>query len=94
MKKYLLNNCVKNGYITKFIGTDLVDSSLLWFFTSFKLLWDGDEYYGGGEWPLLTSFLSWVYVILGRLKDAEKMLNNDTNLLTKTIYFQNKCQLI
>lgn len=104
MKKYLLNNCVKNGYITKFVGTDLVDSSLLWLFTSFKLLegsdelmlntigkiehdllnsglkrYISDEYYGGGEWPLLTSFLGWVYVTLGKLKDAEKMLNNVAN---------------
>jgi len=33
-----------------------------------------DVYYGGGEWLLLTCFLAWHYVVLGRTEDARKKL--------------------
>lgn len=29
-----------------------------------------DVYFGGGQWPLLTAWLGWVYVSLGRIDDA------------------------
>ena len=33
-----------------------------------------DEYYGGGEWPLLTAFLGWYYLTTGNIRGARKML--------------------
>lgn len=33
-----------------------------------------DTYYGGGEWPLLTAWLGWYYVRVGRREEAEKLL--------------------
>ncbi|NDJ75950.1 MAG: glycoside hydrolase family 15 protein [Chloroflexi bacterium] len=33
-----------------------------------------DVYYGGGEWVLLTAWLGWVYVELGRTTEARKLL--------------------
>lgn len=33
-----------------------------------------DEYYGGGEWPLLTAFLGWYYLTIGNIKEAKEML--------------------
>lgn len=32
-----------------------------------------DTYYGGGEWLLLTAWLGWVYVALGRLDEARTL---------------------
>ncbi|GGR20334.1 glycoside hydrolase family 15 protein [Deinococcus ruber] len=45
-----------------------------------ELLRDGvhryihDTYYGGGSWVLLTAWLGWVYVRLGRREDALRLL--------------------
>lgn len=36
-----------------------------------------DTYYGGGEWPVLTSILGWYYVKLGRLEEAGQKLRWD-----------------
>jgi len=33
-----------------------------------------DEYYGGGEWPLLTCMLGWYYLKIGRQADARAKL--------------------
>ncbi len=33
-----------------------------------------DTYFGGGEWILLTAWLGWVYVRLGRVEDARRLL--------------------
>lgn len=33
-----------------------------------------DTYFGGGEWPVLTSMLGWYYQKIGRTTDAEKKL--------------------
>ncbi len=33
-----------------------------------------DTYYGGGEWILLTAWLAWTYVKLGRTDDARRLL--------------------
>jgi GH15 family glucan-1,4-alpha-glucosidase len=33
-----------------------------------------DEYFGGGEWPLLTSMLGWYYLKIGRIDDAKAKL--------------------
>lgn len=33
-----------------------------------------DTYYGGGQWPLLTAWLGWYYVQVGRRKEAEELL--------------------
>jgi GH15 family glucan-1,4-alpha-glucosidase len=32
-----------------------------------------DTYFGGGQWPLLTAWLGWVYVQLGRIDDARTL---------------------
>lgn len=32
-----------------------------------------DVYYGGGEWPLLTAWLGWAYVELGRIEEARAL---------------------
>jgi GH15 family glucan-1,4-alpha-glucosidase len=32
-----------------------------------------DTYYGGGEWVLLTAWLAWVYVEMGRIDDAQTL---------------------
>lgn len=34
-----------------------------------------DTYYGGGEWVLLTAWLAWTYVELGRVDDARRLLD-------------------
>jgi GH15 family glucan-1,4-alpha-glucosidase len=34
-----------------------------------------DDYYGGGEWPVLTSMLGWYYLKLGRTAAATNKLN-------------------
>lgn len=34
-----------------------------------------DEYYDGGEWPLLTALLGWNYIILRKIKKAKNLLN-------------------
>jgi len=34
-----------------------------------------DDYYGGGEWPVLTNMLGWYYTQIGRQKDAKDKLN-------------------
>lgn len=36
--------------------------------------YEHDTYYGGGGWVLLTAWLGWVYVRLGRQRDAKRML--------------------
>jgi GH15 family glucan-1,4-alpha-glucosidase len=41
-----------------------------------------DLYYGGGEWILLTCFLGWHYVRLGRIDDAKKKLDRVLALQT------------
>lgn len=33
-----------------------------------------DTYYGGGEWILLTAWLAWTYIELGRIDDARRLL--------------------
>ncbi len=33
-----------------------------------------DVYYGGGEWILLTAWLAWVYVELGRISEARELM--------------------
>jgi GH15 family glucan-1,4-alpha-glucosidase len=33
-----------------------------------------DTYYGGGEWLLLTAWLAWTYVELGRVEEAQRLL--------------------
>jgi len=33
-----------------------------------------DTYYGGGEWILLTAFLAWTYIELGRPADARRLM--------------------
>jgi GH15 family glucan-1,4-alpha-glucosidase len=33
-----------------------------------------DVYYGGGEWILLTAWLAWVYIELGRINDARELM--------------------
>jgi GH15 family glucan-1,4-alpha-glucosidase len=32
-----------------------------------------DEYYGGGEWILLTAWLGWVYARMGKLDEAKRL---------------------
>ena len=32
-----------------------------------------DEYYGGGEWILLTAWLGWYYVVIGQVEKAETL---------------------
>jgi GH15 family glucan-1,4-alpha-glucosidase len=34
-----------------------------------------DTYYGGGEWLLLTAWLGWVYVELGRVEEARRLFD-------------------
>ncbi|HXR49482.1 MAG TPA: glycoside hydrolase family 15 protein [Verrucomicrobiae bacterium] len=34
-----------------------------------------DDYYGGGEWPVLTSMLGWYYLKLGRTDEARDKLS-------------------
>jgi GH15 family glucan-1,4-alpha-glucosidase len=34
----------------------------------------GDTYYGGGEWILLTAWLAWYYVQIGRSDQAERLM--------------------
>lgn len=34
-----------------------------------------DWYYGGGEWILLTAWLAWTYIELGRVHEARQLMN-------------------
>ncbi len=34
-----------------------------------------DWYYGGGEWILLTAWLAWTYIELGRVDEARQLMN-------------------
>jgi len=34
----------------------------------------GDWYYGGGEWILLTAWLAWTYIELGRVDEARQLM--------------------
>lgn len=36
--------------------------------------YQADTYYGGGEWILLTAWLGWAYVKLGRIDEARQLL--------------------
>jgi len=99
IKTFFHNFCVKNNHIIKYIGTELVDASLLWCSVPFGIIdaedcvmvntvekikgtlfetglkrYYLDEYYGGGEWPLLTAFLGWYYLTIGNIKKAKEML--------------------
>ena len=99
IKKFLLSNLTKDMRFPKYIGSDSVDSSLLWLSVPFKtvkpdhpvmkktvqaieskLLKEGgvrrypeDTFYGGGRWILLTCWLAWYYLKVGKIQKAEQL---------------------
>ncbi len=99
IRKFILSNLTKNDLFPKYIGSDSVDSSLLWLSVPFsvvepghpgmkktvkaieeKLLKEGgvrrypeDTFYGGGQWILLTCWLAWYYVKIGKIQEAEQL---------------------
>lgn len=43
IKKFILHNCIKDGRLTKFMGSDSIDASLLWLTIPFKVFECSDE---------------------------------------------------
>ena len=43
IKNYVINNCIRDNHVVKFIGSSEVDSSLLWLSTPFELLEDNNR---------------------------------------------------
>ncbi len=99
IKTFILEHCVQEGHLVKFVGCPIPDSSLLWSAVPFGLFevtdpiflatleqiesrllrsglrrYEFDTYYGGGQWILLSAWLGWVYVRLGRTAEAEQLL--------------------
>jgi len=88
------------SYFPKFVGTDMVDASLIGLAVPYRIVdpdhpimvstiakiesdlqsggglhrYIDDTYYGGGEWILLTAWLAWYYVQIGRSGQAERLL--------------------
>ena len=99
IRKFILSNLTKDKRFPKYIGSDSVDSSLLWLSVPFnvvepdhpvmkktvqaiegKLLEKGgvrryqeDTFYGGGRWILLTCWLAWYYLKIGKIQQAEQL---------------------
>ncbi len=98
---FIKENCIINSHLTKYVGTDNIDASLLWACLPFDLFryddeimkntvreietqllhgggvhrYPEDNYYGGGEWLLLSSWLGWYYCKVGKIDDASHILN-------------------
>ena len=101
IRKFILSNLTKDKRFPKYIGSDSVDSSLLWLSVPFrtvepdhsvmektvqvienKLLVKGgvkrypeDTFYGGGQWVLLTCWLAWYYLEIGKTQKAGKLFD-------------------
>ncbi len=101
IRKFILSNLTKDGMFPKYIGSDSVDSSLLWLSVPFNLVepdhpamlktvqaiesklldkggvrrYPEDTFYGGGQWILLTCWLAWYYLEIGKTQKAEKLFD-------------------
>ena len=100
INKFILSNLTEDGRFPKYIGSNSVDSSLLWLSVPFdvvepdypvmqktvlaieeKLLKKGggvkrypeDTYYGGGQWILITCWLAWYYLKIGKTRRAVQL---------------------
>jgi GH15 family glucan-1,4-alpha-glucosidase len=99
IRKFILSNLTEDGMFPKYIGSDSVDSSLLWLSVPFKVVepdhpamkktvqaiegkllekggvkrYPEDTFYGGGQWILLTCWLAWYYLKIGKIQKAEQL---------------------
>lgn len=99
IRRFILSNLTEDGRFPKYVGSNSVDSSLLWLSVPFrvvehdhpamkktvqaieeKLLEKGgvkrypeDTFYGGGQWILLSCWLAWYYLKIGRLQEANQL---------------------
>jgi GH15 family glucan-1,4-alpha-glucosidase len=88
LMKYLGNNAVDASLLWTAVPYELVDITDRRFARTLAkiehdLLRPGggvyryadDVYYGGGEWLLLTAWLAWTYIELGRANDARRLFD-------------------
>ena len=99
IREFILSNLTKDKRFPKYIGSDSVDSSLLWLSVPFNVVGPGhpvmkktvqaieskllkkggvrrypdDTFYGGGQWILLTCWLAWYYLKIGKIQQAEQL---------------------